>query len=516
MAQVEYRANLTAAEFPLLSEFQGRSVIIPGPDQNFSRQLTSTRNKDKYIGIPQAYYGHNIIPTDSGFASVAYQTVGTPPVVDDAFFTSVFLVRDASENTALLGITSSGNCYVLLAANSAWLKTTSVAAGVGGVTVAHVNGVSYIYFGSVGCYTYNFTTNVLDAVVLTALTAANILGLCAASGYLCAYTKTDLLYSSSVSVTDFTPSLITGAGGGSVQETKANITCVLPHAVGLVIYTKKNAVVGFYTGNAQAPFRYVEIKGSGGVSSLDVVSYDANTTDHYAYTTNGLETIGSQVASVVFPQVTDFLAGSQFEDFDETTCVFTQTAIVSGTMLKKLTLISDRYLVISYGINEYTHALLYDLGLERWSKFKITHTDCFEYSIISSTITETPRRSIGFLQKDGTVKIVLMSYDVTGSYGVLVLGKYQYERNQYLELQHVELENIKTTAGFSCTVLSSLDGKNASINPNFALTYSSGNFRTYSGRAIGVNHSLVFAGAFHVNSLELKFIEAGTVRQKIS
>jgi hypothetical protein len=508
MTQVVYRANLTAAEFPLLSEFQGRSIIVPAQDQNFSRQLTSQRNKDKDVGLPQMYYGHNVIPTDAGFSSVGYLPVGMAPQVADAAFTGIFSIRDVNENVGYFAYTSTGNCYVLLAANTPWLKTTSVAPLAGlSVSTARINGHTYIYFGGVGCYEYTFATNVLTPVTLT---PANILGIVAANGFMLAWTATALLNSSTIDPTDFTPSIITAAGGGGIQDAKAAITCVVPHSAGVVIYTKKNAVVGFYTGNNQYPFKYKEIVSSGGVATADVVSFDANTSDHYAYTTSGLEAISAQTSAVIFPQVTDFLAGSQFEDFDETTLTFTNTTLASP-MLKRVTVIADRYLILSYGINELTHTLYYDFAMERWGKLKVTHVACFEYSLISPNVVEAPRRSVGFLQADGTVKVLVMSYNTTGSYGVMVLGKYQFERGKYLSLNKVELENIRISDGFTMSLLSSVDGK-TNIQKPLVLDYAVNNFRRYKCRSSGINHSLVFAGAFNASSLELSFTEDGNIR----
>lgn len=515
MVDTVYRANLTASEFPLLSEFQGRNVIVPGPDQNFSRQLTSPRNKDKDIGIPQAYYGHNIIPVDAGFSSVGYQTVAYPPSTGELTFDAIFLMRDPSENVAYLGLTQNGNCYVLLAANGTWLQTTSLAPVVGEVTTAHVNGQTYVYFGGLGCYKYTFATNTMTPVTLTSLNPALILGISAAAGFMLAYTSSAVFTSSTIDPTDFTPSLITSAGSQAVQDALGPITTILPHAVGVIVYTKKNAVIGYYTGQAQFPFKFKGIQGSGGVASSELVSQepsgtDASSSNHLVYSTNGLEAVSPAATAVRYPQVIDFLAGSQFEDFNESTLTFTLTDLASP-MLKKLIVVANRYLVISYGINSLTHALVYDASLDRWGKFKINHTDCFEYSLLSSAVVEVPRRSIAFLQTDGTVQVVTMSYNVTGSYGVLILGKYQYYRAQYLQLTNIELETIKATASVSVNVLSSVDGKNTTPAPT-TLRKAAGTYRSYGCRTTGVNHSIVIVGAFLMNSLILTFQNMGNVR----
>lgn len=511
MATNKYRANLTSAMFPMLSELQGQNIIISNIDQNFSRQVSSSKDKDRDVGIPQVYYCHNVVPTDAGFISTSYLPILTQPADTDGTFSDVFLIRDSANNVGYLCNTSSGRNYIFTSTSSGWLRTTDKAPAAGKiVSTAYVNGVTYIYFGGVGCYKYNFATNTLDAVALTALTAANIGGVTAAFGYLIAWTDTNIAWSSTIDPTDFTPSLVTGAGGGPVQQIKGPITVCAPHGVGFIIYTKANNVCGFYTGNSQLPFTFKELVASGGVSNFSMVAFDANSTDHWAYTTSGLQAINPQQTQVVFPQVTDFLAGSQFEDFDEQTMQFT-LQVLGTPMKKKLTSISDRYLVISYGVNSLTHALLYDFALGRWGKLKFAHVDCFEYIAPSPDVVETPRRSIGFIDAYGNVSVLAMSYDTAASQGLLIAGKYQHDRNYYIELQEIHFENVKAGANFNVRVLSSLNGTTTTSSVA-ALAEAAGLYRRYNVRKSGVNHSLILQGGFHASSMELKFIDAGRVR----
>lgn len=511
MTQLSYRANLTAAEMPFLAELQGRNVIVGQIDQNFSRQLSSVKNKDRDVGIPQVYYGHNIIPTDAGFTTVGYKQLVIPPTDSDNTFTSVFDIRDSNENVAYLGITASGRNYVMTDITIGWVRTTDKVPVAGGiVTVSHVNGQSYICYTGIGTFVYNFGTGNLDAVTLTATNTATTIGLCEASGYNILWTSTQVLHSSTIDPTDFTPSLITGAGSDTIQDAKAAITVCLPHQTGFIIYTKRNAIAATYTGNPQFPFTYKEIVGAGGLASLDLISYDANGTDHLGYTTDGMQTISMTNTQNVFPPLTDFLAGSQFEDFDESTDLFT-TVNLTTTMLKKVTSAANRYLIISYGVTSLTHAWIYDFSLARWGKFKIPHVDCFEYNIINATVNEIPRQCIGFLQADGTVKVVTMSYDTAGSYGVMILGKYQYIRSQYITLLELHLESIKVANELIIKTLTSIDGKNFTASTP-SLSIATGTYRRYNQRVTGLNHSHVVSGAFHAHSIELKFLAAGSVR----
>ena len=87
-------------------------------------------------------------------------------------------------------------------------------------------------------------------------------------------------------------------------------------------------------------------------------------------------------------------------------------------MLKKVKLVASRYLVISYGVFEFTHAIIYDLALKRLGKVKITHADVFEYV---GEQTEASKESIAFLLGTGEVKTLDFSATADAS-GVLVLG----------------------------------------------------------------------------------------------
>lgn len=76
-----------------------------------------------------------------------------------------------------------------------------------------------------------------------------------------------IAWSSLIDPTDFTPSLVTGAGGGAVQGAKGDIVCCVSHTIGLVIYTNQNAVAAPTSGNARYPFNFRELVASGGIAS---------------------------------------------------------------------------------------------------------------------------------------------------------------------------------------------------------------------------------------------------------
>ncbi len=180
-------------------------------------------------------------------------------------------------------------------------------------------------------------------------------------------------------------------------------------------------------------------------------------------------------------------------------------------MAKKLAIISNRYLVISYGVTTLTHAIFVDLTLQRWGKLKIAHVDCFEYVYPSSAVVEAPKRSVGFVQQDGTVFVLVQSYNTDNTFGVLLLGKYQLDRNHYTALQEIHLENIKSGSTPKVQVFTTFDG----TNPNRVeakLVNSQGGYRRYNVRTSGLNHSIAISGSFQADALILKIDNDGEVR----
>ena len=572
MAQITYRANLSAKSFPFLSQNWGRTVIVPQYDNTFSRDLASQGDVDRDIGIPQIFYCHNVMPHQQGFQSVGYTQLQEGQNLGGKILSQTFLARSGAGSAIYLAVDTTGGIYKQVGGTWQFLQQLVNAT----ITVAYVSGVTYIYVANSGCYKFNFATGVLDAVTLTALDPTKIAGITYSVGYLIAWNSpkasftatvtyvsgsnsasttstlaltvgqlvtspslpsnttvqsidspttftvsnaatastsetstfaevpSSVAWSSTIDPTDFTPSLVTGAGGGSVESARGSITCCVAHIQGFIVYTTNNAVVAAYSGNSRYPFNFREIVASGGLSSLAQVTFDANTGNHYAYTTSGLQLISTTQTQTILPELTDFISGRLFEDYNEATDTFTSTTI-TAPLQKQITMVSDRYLVFSYGITSLTHALVYDLTDKRWGKLKIPHTQCFEYQIPSAQIVEIPRQSIAFLQADGTLKVVDFSVTSMASSGVIALGKYQFIRARLLQLDEVFVENVQPGMPFTAYDLVALDGKNTTKSSLMLDANSTGLLRHYFSRAVGINHSLVFKGGFLINSLVLVF-----------
>ena len=518
MSQIVYRGNLSARSFPFLSDFQGRTVIVPGPDNTFNRSLASTVDIDQDVGVPSIYYCHNVLPAPYGFSSVGYEE--KIPAAGTGFQSAKILRSNALSSTAngprfFFSPRIDGTHYTYTLGSITWtaiLTSVPITASTV-VSYATLQGISYIFFSGIGCYKWDSVANTLIPITLTALTAANILGIASYQGYMIAYDDSSVYWSSVLDIdyttntVDFTPSLTTGAGQLRPEGARGPITVVMPATFGLAIYTSSNIVSAIYSGNSRYPFNFREVVSSGGCTSADLISYDANTGNQYAYTTSGLQTITATATQTQSPELTDFLAGADFEDFDENTQKFILT-VLTAPMKKKLSSVADRYLIFSYGISSLTHCIVYDMTQKRYGKFKVTHVDCFEYEYLDPAQADAPRKSIAFLKGDGSVVIVNPSVTFSGSSGVILLGKFQYVRSRLMSLEGLELQTIHPNQSATAyDLVSTTGGTLESVQKvqGYETSVAGQSQRVYKFHKTGINHSILLVGGFFLASFILTF-----------
>lgn len=515
MAQTQYRINLSAKDFVFLASQWGRSVILKQYDQNFSRQIVSPTDPDKDIGIPQIFYCHNVMPAAQGFQSIGFNQI-TPSIPGVGNIGEIFSYKNSDGTQGFFAVAYTNtaiNFYALPLGSTAWIFVQSVATTSGfQITTANVNGQTYIYIPVVGCYTYNPTGNALVAVTLTGLTPTQIIGITDSFGYMIAWSSTTVAWSSTITPTDFTPSLITGAGGGGVQGIKGAISVCVHHVFGFVVYCDVNAVAAVYSGNARFPFNFREITGAGGLTQPTLVTTDSESGNQYAYTTSGLQLISVTQGTIVFPELTNFLGGGRFEDFNETTLQFIETTITPGSMIKNITVVNSRYFVLSYGIGTfYTHALVYDIGMKRWGKIRINHIQAFQFHGNGIDFEES-RTTLGFIDPTGMTSIVDFSMDSASTHGVMLLGKYQHVRNRMITLEEIDPETLQSNSAqnLQLYIMPTLDGKTFTTPvPCVQKPGSNPLAPVFNCRTTGLNLSLLFIGAFNMDSCVLSYTPNG-------
>lgn len=508
MARITHRANLNASGFPLVSLYQGQTVIVRGQDTNYVPAVNPKADDDRDVGIPQVYYCHNVLPIPQGLAAVAFEQKKSS--VPATFFKKVITIRDGEGITGTLGVSENSSSFYWSGKDSQTWAEIAIPGDpvdyVGEVTTAFVAGTSYIYIERAGCYKYNFATGLLETVTLTGLDASEVIGIAGSSGYLIAWTASEVAWSSTVTPTDFVPDLTTGAGGGGVEGARGSIVHCAPTSAGFVVYTTVNAVASSYSGNTRYPFNFKEIIGCGGISSSELVSADGANGYQYAFTTYGLQAVSFQQGQIFLSDWTDFVSGSFMEDFNEVTDSFEYQEL-SAQMKKKLQLIAGRYLILSYGVAELTHALVYDLGLKRAGKLKLRHVDVYDYSQSGGAGIESAKESIAFVQDDGSVYLAVNHFGSAGE-GVLIIGKYQVTRTRQTHLDGVRLENVRAGAEFLLSALVNYSGKET-VKVDGWLNVREPNYREYNFSCAGRNISLLFKGSFHLTSLVLDLHQGG-------
>lgn len=509
MAQQSYRANLSAASFPFRSDQGGKTIIVKGPDQNFTASLTSKADENKDIGVPQLYYGHNFLPTSSGFRSIGLQKTASAPSIAGIQFDNIYQVITETGELLNMAVTSGGRCLVLRAPLFNFWQQVAAIPGIenGLTTVAHVSGISYIYFEHVGCYKLDTTTMTLVEVTLGGVDKTLIKGVVESNGYLIVFDELQVLWCSTVDPTDFVPSLTTGAGGGNVEDARGKIITCKANTYGIMIYCEDNIVVGLASSNSRYPFTFRALSGSNGISDPNHVTAGSDSETQYAFTKAGLQAVTAKAATTVFTELTDFLAEKVVEDYDTSTMTFSRVFSTSA-LIRKIVYIGNRYLAVSYGTgNDSTHSIIYDTALKRYGKLRKEHVTCFEYTLVNAVShnTEAPFAFFGVLTASGEVhRLSIEDEYMTDS--VFYLGRYQYVRARTIQLQGVDIELVSTDpTKFSLYCGVSLDGKNINHYILGYLMVNSEGLRKYNFCSAGENVSLVGIGSFDLSSVELQF-----------
>jgi hypothetical protein len=522
MAQIRYRANLSAKDWVFMAQGWGRSVIMKQYDQNFSRQIVSPTDPDKDIGIPQIFYCHNVMPAAQGFQSVGYlpnvdagvhvgtfpyQIVDVPGTSGGSQSKLMFALQTNSVNETNYDV------YFWTENNTSWVYLQTITLPYHFynrdlITSAFIDGVLYVYIPQTGCYQLS-AGPILTSVTLTGLTAGSVLGILESFGYMIAWGNAGVYWSSTLTPTDFTPSLITGAGGGSVEGSQGDVWMCVPHIFGFIVFSSRNCVSAVYSGNSRYPFNFRKIIGGGGISQnqYPLAAIDAESGNVYAWTTAGLQLISVTQAQVVFPELANYLSGSRFEDFNDTLVQFAYTDGVPGFINRQLTVVSQRYLCISYGILNtsiptYSHVMVYDMAMKRWGKLKFTHLQVLEYP--NTYFSEfTSRSNLGLMDTSGTIWNVDFEF-AASSGGTMILGKYQHSRDRLITLEQIDIDFVQNANNLNVYDMVTFDGKTFQA-PVEIPAIANTNAPQYATRLSGMNHSLIFQGIFTLDSLMLTY-----------
>jgi hypothetical protein len=256
-------------------------------------------------------------------------------------------------------------------------------------------------------------------------------------------------------------------------------------------------------------------------------------------TAAGIQQISLDSAVPTMQEISDFLTAGIYEDFDDLTKTFTEYRNI-GRVAVRLASISNRFIVISYGLNapDYTMALIYDVALNRYGRLKINHRCAFSFNapepfglltyddLMTTTIDSMgpttygdlfsevrsdvmPKQNLAFLQADGSVQLVDFNIGSGYSDGTFIIGKFQHERNKTLIHQVTEVETVLSNSTFSLSLLPTLDGKNFLSAVPTVTNYLGPTNRYQAARTAGKNISLVLQGNFNLTTLILRYTVGG-------
>ena len=546
MTQIPYRANLGDADFPLVSEFQGRTIIQPSIDQHYLQsQQSAQAGPERDKGIPEAYYLHNVMPSAQGYKSVSYSQP-IPALAGLTDLRRIFPIKDFDGNRGHIAITTGGRTYIATNAHPSWYDVTPAGQPANTeATVASVTGTSLICYDSFGIFQINIVARTLAPATIqwdSGLTNADVVGIAESNNYLLAHDGATLRWSSSLDVLDFRESQITGAGKGTPTSAIGSIIALARVGIGFAVYCQGNIVVATFSGNVQYPWIFKEAPNGSGIETVDHLSFSGDDNSNYAWTSAGLLKVTLAGCLPVFPEVTDFLGGRIFEDFDSTTEIFS-IQYTTTPLLVRVAFLASRFLIVSYGVTGLTHALVYDTSLRRWGKVKVPHVQAFDltfrintasnltYNDLGTTVyndyrtspytnmvINTPdalapdaKHSICFLGNNGLAQRMDLEYGSFNADAVLLLGKYQILRANLVTTQEFTLETIDNTNNdFTVAIWTTYDGKTVALK-TVPYEVISSRIRTYYATVTGSNHSLLIKGAFHLTAIVIKFSQHGNM-----
>lgn len=495
MAQIHYRANLSAATFPMTVAQAGRSVIIPGPDQNFDRRVDAPgETNSRSVGIPQAVYMENVFPTDEGYKSVGFQRLGT--ITPPAGATLIDVIRFPITSVSPSGATVISQLYFAFFSNNTVQKSNNldvwqaqnVVMPVGWinskVSVAIVKNKIYLcapfltvstkfYRVDIGLYntgTASVTTNVVDVSAAIngslppGINNGDIKGIIGSFNYLIVITRFAVYWSSTTTPTDFSPSLVSGAGNELPNNLAGAITFAKSYVHGFYIFTAKNCILALYTGNARYPWKFKEVQNSGGFNSEEQIAGSTNDIVFFGVdNSRNFHALAEESSQLVLSELTNFLLNADYYDaFDQVTNTF---SLVSYSPLNQINTwyVLDRYVIVTYALDAFnstnTRAIVYDRLLKRAGTLKGDFSIVLDDGVNVYFISQISNQ-IFKLQFSQEIADVNYKHE-----SVLILGKFQYARSRFISLEEYEIENVSddvaaTTAKyFNTCVIPTLNGK---------------------------------------------------------
>ena len=537
MAAKTIQIPINAASFPFIHAQASRTVaestdLAPRMPGAFYGSITNAE-----FSVPQLIYCENVMPAAAKLFSVGYGTQVdsiTPAVTD---FDQVIILRDVNERQFVFS-PGGGKNYLLDPNTNTWSSLSPFTFTQTLVTHAYVNGRTFVCYEKTKILEYDSGTGLLNTVTLTlpgGVTISDIRGIGGASNYLLLFTDLTVYWSTPANVLDFA-NVDQGAGQQTPTDVKGQITALMACPGGFIVYTARNAVGATFTNNAAAPFIFREIGNAGGIPTWErcTTSIDGPA-GHYVFGTAGLQKVTLAGAETLHPEATDFLTGNQYEVWNSVT-KSVDLSVVSTSFSVKMAFLTNRYLVISYGVKrfEFDDALVLDTALNRWGRLHITHTDCFMYAYPTMSgsyfyselpglytdlgeltyeeldtpviLDSPPKRGIAFLGSNGQVRILATDFAQSSASGVAIFGRLQQNRQRLTTLTGLEVDGIRSG---SVTLLPSETGLSRDAAVAMTLAEKVGDYARYEALETAKNFHIAVEGAFLLSNLQARVMNHG-------
>lgn len=375
MALVNLSIDLREMEFPFLSQQKGNGAFFQ------DNQVVGERPRVSWI--------NNLWPISQGkWAAVTREISGTPMLPPEAVLN--FYTDGVRCYTALV---QNARSYLLIAPDSwwsyngvTWVEIYSPTS-VGYPAVFSLKAKTYLVSATEGIFAFDESDpaglfNSIDAVVLTGITAANIFSGCAALSYMILADEDTIYWSSPLNPTYFAPGgsgADYGAGSTKVLGIQSPITFVTGTEDGFYIFTEATVIQATYSGDPDNPWIFQTVENSSGALNVNYIVQQETLRTNFYWSESGLALLSQGSAQYVASEVTELLAGDILEVYESAfrRPVISQTGVVFDLQLN---FISNRYLVISYGLTGIVKSfiLVFDTVLNMWFRLNIEHLAVLE------------------------------------------------------------------------------------------------------------------------------------------
>lgn len=539
MANITVSATLSTEEVPLLSRRIREPVIVGKYDINASKHVEDNKQqKPAETTVPMLAYADNVLATHYGYKSCADSLL-----LESISPTATVVYADSISTTSLgsfiyayvedSGIATNTGHWVasqdedgILAWEQLEELESAYAAGTL-ITVAAINSRIFIHVS--GTITYEFDGTTLTEVTLGGLTVSAIIGIFASSGYLIAYSVEKPFWSSLSDPLDFIPSDITGAGSSNIQELYGDIMLCRPAESGFIMYTTVNAVYALASTDLRFPFIFKELKGLGGIDSVQSVSYGQSQTQLVKSGAN-LSKVSKSGVVPAMNTINSFIHGTIIDSVD-TDFDIDETYI--GPVASQFLYTRKGEVIVSYkgeADSEFTGLVYYQDSLNRYSKLPIAHSFAVEnpfqtvsvwrtiYSFGSDLYSAYPEEhtyeslagglirantdtGIVLVTKTGEIKFIDGRYENTTD-SILILGPFQLVREQVSTL--VSIEIATATLGQVVVTIKSTNS-DGSVRTEVPAGKQLNKSVRFDSRVTALSHLVCITGSFDLSSVTLTF-----------